>query len=119
MEVGESPTHIVSDHLAFVNEVLEWDGKHRKPTSVHAAVWRRLQAQIRSPEMRPTAEWIRAHQSLEDCLLETGSAYKFVGNFWADIFSKMGSASIAVSDVLTMASGIKLRDVRDGMKYTA
>ena len=68
---------------------------------------------------RPTAEWVPTHRHLEDAIVADGTASMYVGNFWADIFAKMGSADIAVSNVLVRASEIKLRDARDAKRYVA
>ena len=62
---------------------------------------------------------MRAHQRLEDAILETRSAYNFCGNFWAGIFAKTGAQDIAASAVHTRACEIALRDARDAMRYVS
>ena len=67
----------------------------------------------------PTAVWVRAHREPEDAVLADGTAFRYVGNFWADVFAKMGSGSIMVSEVHVRACEIQLRDVREAMRYVA
>ncbi|CAK0878531.1 unnamed protein product [Prorocentrum cordatum] len=70
---------------------------------------------------RPPVHVLSDHRSFvqEDAVLADGTAFRYVGNFWADVFAKMGSASIMVSEVHVRACEIQLRDVREAMRYVA
>ncbi|CAK0894418.1 unnamed protein product, partial [Prorocentrum cordatum] len=120
IQLGRPPVHVLSDQMSFVQEVREWQGRHTRPRAPHAMVWRQIAATVegRGAPM-PTAQWVRAHRELEDAVLADGTAFRYVGNFWADVFAKMGSASIMVSEVHVRACEIQLRDVREAMRYVA
>ena len=120
VQLGRPPVHVLSDHMAFVQEVYEWHGRHTRPRAPHAVVWRQIVATVeRRGVPMPTAEWVRAHRELEDAVLADGTAFRYVGNFWADVFAKMGSGSIMVSEVHARACETQLRDAREAMRYVA
>ncbi|CAK0795946.1 unnamed protein product, partial [Prorocentrum cordatum] len=120
IQLGRPPVHVLSDHMSFVQEVHEWQGRHTRPRAQHAIVWRQIAATVEGSGVpMPTAERVRANRELEDAVLADGTAFRYVGNFWADVFAKMGSASIMVSEVHVRACEIQLRDVREAMRHVA